>query len=87
MHKEHEKYYFRYFGEKQYKYMYDFGEGEVKGFKLKGSNSAIFATLSKGGFEVGDQVVFAVTKNSDANKWLSTQPKIRIMFLNWLSLM
>ncbi len=48
--------------------MYDFGEGEVKGFKLKGSNSAIFATLSKGGFEVGDQVVFAVTKNSDANK-------------------
>lgn len=48
--------------------MHDFGEGEVKGFKLKGSNSAIFATLSKGGFEVGDQVVFAVTKNSDANK-------------------
>ncbi len=48
--------------------MYDFGEGEVKGFKLKGSNSAIFATLSKGGFEVGDQVVFAVTKNAGDNK-------------------
>ena len=48
--------------------MYDFGEGEVKGFKLKGSNSAIFATLSKGGFVAGDQVVFAVTKNAGDNK-------------------
>ena len=48
--------------------MYDFGEGEVKGFKLKGSNSAIFATLAKGGFVAGDQVVFAVTKNAGDNK-------------------
>lgn len=48
--------------------MHDFGEGEVKGFKLKGSNSAIFATLSKGGFVAGDQVVFAVTKNAGDNK-------------------
>lgn len=48
--------------------MYDFGEGEVKGFKLKGSNSAIFATLAKGGFEAGDKVVFAVTQKAGDNK-------------------
>lgn len=49
-------------------FAYDFGEGSVTGYKLKGSGSAIFATLAKGGFEAGDKVVFAVTKKAGDNK-------------------
>ena len=49
-------------------FAYDFGEGSVTGYKLKGSGSAIFATLAKGGFEAGDKVVFAVTKKAGENK-------------------
>jgi hypothetical protein len=44
---------------------YDFGEGEVTGYKLADSKSAIMATLSKGFFQTGDEVVVGITKAND----------------------
>lgn len=44
---------------------YDFGEGEVTGYKLaSGGNSHFLATLSKGSFQAGDQVKIAITTSS-----------------------
>lgn len=46
----------------------DLGDGNVTGYKLAATNSAVFATLSKGTFHVGDRVVFGLTTAASSNK-------------------
>ena len=48
---------------------YDFGEGNVTGYKLAVEGSSIImASLAKGGFVEGDKVIIAVTKAADGGK-------------------